>query len=279
MGNTCSTCEDEVYLRELSFKELSRENRLEARLGDKNRKKNQDSNGNPNYANRYETAAKRMEASVHEYSSKPNLNDRNYREEPSFGGNTDPKDHQPPSHIATPVTSMNPVSAPASQAISRLPPFKPSNPSQNPEFGPMKYKQNGETYKGQYYQGLKNGYGEQTTVQGSGYIGEWKNDLKHGKGRMAFANGDLYEGGFNGGVVEGKGKFYNQQTGSVYEGDFKNNRQNGKGKEIFKDGAYYEGDFVNDTKTGNGLFVFADGSRYTGMFKDDEIEGRGKLKN
>ena len=58
----------------------------------------------------------------------------------------------------------------------------------------MKYKANGDTYKGQYYQGLKSGFGELTTTKGEGYIGEFQNDLKHGKGRLVFANGDLYEG-------------------------------------------------------------------------------------
>lgn len=258
MGNTCTTCgEENQQNRELSFKTTNAENPGMLR------------NRNGNY---------KGESSVHEYSSKPNMNNRNGQSGPSFAGNKDPNDHQPPSHIATAVTTMNPISAPATNAIARLPKFQPSTKSSNPEFGPLKYKQNGDTYKGQYYQGLKNGFGEYTTVAGEGYIGEFRNDVKHGKGRLVFANGDLYEGDFKGGFAEGKGKFFNKETGSVYEGDFKSNRQNGKGKELFKDGAYYEGDFGNDKKTGNGLFVFADGSRYTGMFKDDEIQGRGKFQ-
>jgi hypothetical protein len=65
---------------------------------------------------------------------------RNTDNNPSFTGNKDPNDHQPPSHIASPITSMNPISAEATEAIARLPRFESKNPSQNPEFGPLKYK-------------------------------------------------------------------------------------------------------------------------------------------
>ena len=251
MGNTCS-CSEETHNKELSFKGASSEYKKGTKGG--------------NYG----------EGSVHEYSSNPNMYGRNGQHQPSFAGNKDPNKHEPPAHIATPVTVMNPISSMATNAITRLPRFTPTNKSQNPEFGPLKYKENGETYKGQYHQGLRNGFGEMTTSSGEGYIGEWRNDVKHGRGRLVFANGDLYEGEFKNGIAEGKGKFYNKETGSVYDGYFKNNKQNGKGKEVFRDGAQYEGDFIDDKKTGNGLFVFADGSRYTGMFKDDEIEGKGK---
>ena len=261
MGNTCATCGEDDGGRELSFAHANPEAGAH---------QNQNRGVRGNHLNK--------ESSVHEYSSKPNMSNRNDKTGPSFSGNNNPNDHQPPSHIATAVTSMNPISKTATGAVSKLPRFQNTQSSKNPEFGPLKYKSNGDTYKGQYYQGLKNGFGELTTTKGEGYIGEFKDDLKHGKGRLVFENGDLYEGEFKSGIAEGKGKFYNQMTGSVYEGTFKNNTQNGKGKELFKDGAYYEGDFVNDQKSGNGLFVFADGSKYTGMFKNDDIEGRGKIE-
>jgi hypothetical protein len=104
MGNTCTTCGDDQQHRELSFKGANAENRLQGRSG--------------NY---------RGEASVHEYSSKPNMDGRNDKVGPSFAGNKDPNDHQPPSHIATAVTSMNPITAPATDAISKLPRFNPPN--------------------------------------------------------------------------------------------------------------------------------------------------------
>ena len=265
MGNTC-VCTDEYNNKELSFKTADPENLNGLCRGNRN-----------NLVNNNARNKEIPEGSLHDYGSKNTMADRTQVQNSNtkFEGNNEQSQHQPPSHIATAVTDMNPISALASGAISRLPQFKSNLISKNPVFGPLKYKSNGDTYKGQYLRGQKDGFGELTTTKGEGYVGEFRGDLKHGKGRLVFENGDLYEGEFKEGLAQGKGKFFNNQIGSVYEGDFKANNQNGKGKEIFKDGACYEGDFVNNAKTGQGMFVFADGSRFTGKFKNDQIEGRG----
>jgi hypothetical protein len=75
--------------------------------------------------------------------------------------------------------------------------------SQEPSLGPFKYISSGVTYKGQYNNGTRNGFGEQTTPSGVGYIGEFKNDLYNGKGRLIFENGDFYEGDFVNGQAQG----------------------------------------------------------------------------
>ncbi len=195
---------------------------------------------------------------------------------PAITDTKGPIKHEPDAKVALLVTQMNPLTPTASQVLSSLAIFTPPKQSPDPSFGPYKYITTGNTYKGQYNQGLRNGFGEQSTVTGLGYIGEWKNDVYNGKGRLVFENGDLYEGDFVNGEAHGKGKFFNKGTGSAYEGDFKNNHECGKGRELYRDGSYYEGDFAGDRKTGRGVFVFADGSKYTGEYLNDEIEGQGK---
>ena len=67
---------------------------------------------------------------------------------------------------------MNQLSALAAETIIGLPKYNRRHVNPNPEFGPVKYKSDGDTYKGQYHQGFRDGFGELTTVDGAGYIGE-----------------------------------------------------------------------------------------------------------
>ena len=61
-------------------------------------------------------------------------------------------------------------------------------------------KENGEIYKGELVNGLKEGKGEYISSNGEKYIGEFKNDVKDGKGIMEYKNGDKYDGNFKNGL-------------------------------------------------------------------------------
>ncbi len=52
----------------------------------------------------------------------------------------------------------------------------------------------GNTYEGEWYLGMKDGFGVQKWLNGSKYEGEWKEDKSNGKGKLIHANGDVYEG-------------------------------------------------------------------------------------
>ena len=55
---------------------------------------------------------------------------------------------------------------------------------------------------------------------GDSYEGDFKNGIKEGKGILYYKNGDKYEGEFKNDKRDGKGIFlYN--TNAIYEGDFK----------------------------------------------------------
>ena len=83
----------------------------------------------------------------------------------------------------------------------------------------------GDTYKGNYQNGIKSGYGVYTWPDGSKYKGYWENDVVSGYGKMYDAEGKLTEKGFysNGGYIgDSKNKSNDDQIGSgwfEYSGD------------------------------------------------------------
>ena len=56
--------------------------------------------------------------------------------------------------------------------------------------GTLNYDENGESYKGEWYNGNKEGYGEYTFSSGDSYKGNWKNSKKHGIGIYTTSKGD-----------------------------------------------------------------------------------------
>lgn len=62
-----------------------------------------------------------------------------------------------------------------------------------PILGPYLY-QDGETFLGQFFNGLKHGKGRMVWPDGTVYEGQWINDKRHGKGRVIYSQGDYYEG-------------------------------------------------------------------------------------
>jgi hypothetical protein len=78
---------------------------------------------------------------------------------------------------------------------------------------------NGERYKGQWENGLKDGHGEMIFADGKKYNGEWKNGMMHGKGVLFFTDG------------------------SRYEGEWTENRLTGRGSLIFWDGKIHKGEW------------------------------------
>lgn len=108
----------------------------------------------------------------------------------------------------------------------------------NAQGGPYKYP-NGNTYKGQFKNGLRTGFGEETTPNGHGYIGQWNLDQKHGKGRLLLNDGDYYEGDFFEGLPNGNGILIRnfKQDKITYTGEFKAGMQDGTGTETFPQGA------------------------------------------
>lgn len=170
------------------------------------------------------------------------------------------------------------------------------NQNKRVKLGPLKLP-NGSTYDGEYYRGVKDGYGTLVYADGSKYIGEWKNDSANGKGKWLNNRGDVYEGELVNDKANGYGK-YTYANGFTYEGEWVDDKFHGKGKETwvdgtivvctythgnkegkgeikFVDGSFYKGDFKNDAITGLGCFKYADGKQYQGTFVDGMMHGSG----
>ena len=89
---------------------------------------------------------------------------------------------------------------------------------------------NGDTYQGQWLNGMANGYGTFVDSQGSTYEGEWMDDLQNGYGCETWSQGKIkFEGNYVMGKKKGKGR-YEWQDGSYYEGDFEDSMFQGEGK-------------------------------------------------
>ncbi len=86
--------------------------------------------------------------------------------------------------------------------------------------------ENGDSFAGQWRQGLAQGYGTYEFVNGDVYKGSMLSGKMEGRGTYTFANGDKYIGGWKAGKMEGRGHFHWNLPGDLmsnakYEGNFK----------------------------------------------------------
>lgn len=215
------------------------------------------------------------------------------------------KSHQPQkkNNKVKEVESMNSIALDAKKVQATLHPLeipkylvKDFLETDLPELGPFLYS-NGETYTGQYQNGMRHGYGVQISKNGIIYEGMWiedvcnlygrlihpdgtiyegeiKNGQAHGKGKSLAPNGSSYEGRWIEGMMDGYGVEF-LSDGSKYFGDFSNNLKEGKGYLIFSDGSDYQGDFKKGQRNGFGVHVRRDGSKYEGEWENDKMQGLG----
>jgi hypothetical protein len=155
------------------------------------------------------------------------------------------------------------------------------------------------SYRGQWVDGDKSGYGVMTFTSGEVYEGGFFDNHRHGLGIIKYANGSVFDGIFRLGRIHGKGRML-YDDGSVYWGHFIHtsstttnyNSQyhgegtdtvtclrivpHGRGKLTFADGAtVYDGEFCNGQFDGHGKLTHNDGSWYLGEFVDGKKNGIG----
>lgn len=144
---------------------------------------------------------------------------------------------------------------------------------------------NGNTnYRGKWYNGMKNGEGEETYLDNPPRRGFFLNDRYIGKvyrmdeyGRYCDESGvpnslKLINGRFSGRV------HIEYPNGDVYEGMWDNGYREGYGRYYYSNGNQYSGSWkqnvMNDSRA---VFVCKDQYQYVGGFKDNLIDGRGKI--
>ena len=139
-----------------------------------------------------------------------------------------------------------------------------------------KYNETGDTYSGEFKQGLRHGLGKIVYSDGSVYEGDWVMDRQDGQGRYVSTEGEWYEGTWVKGQRNGKGKS-KALDGTEYDGNWEKDVPHGIGLEVCADGSFYVGDFEYGVREGNGTLTMEGGKMvYEGQFSNYEYEGVGK---
>ena len=159
----------------------------------------------------------------------------------------------------------------------------------------------GNTYIGEFKEGLNEGYGTLTTQTGRIYSGEWKKDKLEGYCQIKWPDGQTYEGEFLEGTFNGIG-ILKCNNGDVYKGEMQKGVITGIGTMDYTDGRLYQGEFKacirgdygimkwgesqqvfegewKDSKLKFGLYTWPSGHQYFGNFYNDEITGQGIYYN
>lgn len=94
---------------------------------------------------------------------------------------------------------------------------------------------NGDTYDGQYVNGVPHGYGYHKRPGKDVYAGTFRNGERCGSGVCLFEEGDTYEGTFTGDLPSGVGTF-TSAGGEVYQGELFQGQVHGWGVRFFPNG-------------------------------------------
>ena len=166
------------------------------------------------------------------------------------------------------------------------------------------YPLRGETYTGDFKDGVRHGNGKYTYGHGDVYEGEFRENLKHGIGKLIYRQkGEteedptiekgVYHGYFESGVRHGEGVFM-YPNGNVYSGYWKDGKKHGKGVFVFLEekmkfkgewaegsmisgtwefhnGVHFRGGFENNKPQGEGVWVFPNGNVANGNYKQTLI--------
>jgi len=134
--------------------------------------------------------------------------------------------------------------------------------------------QNGDVYKGTFWENKRQGHGSLTFADGTEYVGMWEDDLFHGEGTRRFANGDVYTGHYAYGKRSGPGRCY-FANGDMYVGEFRNDMISGFGRYYYNNGQRYEGNFYQGKRHGRGKYQYNDGRVEIFRYDADSRVGEG----
>ena len=143
--------------------------------------------------------------------------------------------------------------------------------------GKGKFISDSETYEGDWEDDQKNGDGILIYKDGSKYVGKFKNNQFNGKGKIESCDGFFYSGDFLNNQMDGKG-YLRGNNGHIYNGDFKNGLFHGEGEFKWIDQSnveIYKGNYSFGKKDGIGTFTFSNGNIYRGEWKSGNPDGIG----
>jgi len=134
------------------------------------------------------------------------------------------------------------------------------------------YEPEGGGYEGDFYDDWEHGKGKLTIMNdftkpdgyglGCVYEGDFFEGVRQGYGIETYNNGVRYEGEFDDCFPNGKGTLI-YTDGSSYEGEVDTGLGNGKGTFIYPDGDKLTGEFRDGRPVGEGFFTNIDGETHT----------------
>jgi len=137
----------------------------------------------------------------------------------------------------------------------------------------------GSSYKGDWKDGSKEGFGILVENDGTKYEGEWLGGRRHGKGTLwAVQNKKSikrYIGEWINNHMDGFGIYY-YEDGQVYSGKWRRGNKSGQGKQDYGNGDYYEGEWKGNVRHGQGALFLTNGNIYEGHWMHDKKEGPGR---
>jgi hypothetical protein len=133
----------------------------------------------------------------------------------------------------------------------------------------------GATYAGDWSRGRRHGQGQATWPDGSSYTGAWERDRRHGQGALRMADGSRHEGTFVGDVIEGPG-VQHTAAGVRIEAVWAGGKlADGPATLSWVEGSTFVGSLADGAPDGVGVATFPDGSSYRGEWRSGLPHGRG----
>lgn len=88
----------------------------------------------------------------------------------------------------------------------------------------------GSVYEGEWVQNRKGGEGTlDERGRGQTYTGQWRDGVRHGVGEQQYEKGHWYRGYWENGLQHGTGKFFDGEKGTLYEGHWHRGAHHGEG--------------------------------------------------
>ncbi len=132
----------------------------------------------------------------------------------------------------------------------------------------------GFKYVGKFKDGEKHGQGTETFIDGFKYVGEFKKGKYSGQGNLTYTNGDKYVGEFKNKLPNGQGTS-TYSNGNKYYGKWKDGEKHGQGIYNWSNGDTYKGGFIKGVRHGQGTLTLRNGNKYVGEYKDGKFDGYG----
>jgi hypothetical protein len=130
-------------------------------------------------------------------------------------------------------------------------------------------------YKGECKNGKAHGKGE--AIGNDKYEGQFANGLPNGQGTYTWLDGASYTGQFQNGKIKHVGcDVVDLRLRGSYKGECRNGKAYGKGKAVGID--TYQGEFINGMPDGQGTYIWQNKDRYIGKFKEGKASGRGVMR-